>query len=100
MGSPERGQDTGDDLVRAEPARVDHDVRAPVEGLARAVERAELLDGAAREHGPVSRPARALAEVRKVAREPHGGRERAEGLHGRLAAREATGWHDRVARFQ
>src|SRR5207249_2477905 len=100
MRAPERDQAAGNDLVGAEPARVDHDVRASVVGLARAVERPELLGAPAREHRPVSRPARALAEVGEVAREPHDGAERAEGLHAPLAAGKATTRRDDVARFQ
>src|SRR5437899_2975060 len=100
MRFPERGQHARDDLVRAEPARVDHDVRAPIVGLARAVECLQLLGGPAREHRPVCRPARSLVEVGEVAGEPHDGAERPEGLHAPLAARETAARRDHVARLQ
>src|SRR5881409_2625338 len=100
MRFPERGQHARHDLVRAEPARVDHDVRAPIVGLARAVECFQLLGGPAREHRPVCRPARPLVEVGEVAGEPHDGAERPEGLHAPLAARETAARRDHVARLQ
>src|SRR3989442_13249243 len=100
MRSPERGQDTGDDLVPAEPACGDDDVRAPVEGLARGGERAELLDGPTREHRPVSRPARPLPAVGGGTRAPHDRAESPDGLHASLAAREATARRAHAARFQ
>src|SRR2546426_8381015 len=100
MRPPERGQDAGDDLVGAEPARVDHDVRATVVELACAIEPPELLDGPAREHRPVARPPRPLAEIGDVTREPDDGTERAERLHAPLAAREAAAGRDDVAGLQ
>src|SRR5207302_1432612 len=97
MGLGEHPQDAADDLVHAEPVRLDHEVGRAVVRLALAVERLDLGAGALGEHRPQAGAARALVHLPEVSLEPDDRAERAQPRHSPLPARQPAAGRDHVA---
>src|SRR5436309_7729710 len=100
MRASQRGQDSGDDLVDAEPRGVDGDVGLPVERPAGTVELLDLRHRAALQHRPVADPGRAGVQLAQVAVEPHDGAEGAQLIHPTFATRRPAAGRDDLARLQ
>src|SRR5947209_2781946 len=100
MRLPECGQNARDDLVGADPGRVDRDVRQPVVGLSRPIERFDVGHRASLEHGPIADPAGALVQLVHVAVEPHDRPELTQELHPAFTARQTTAGRDDLPRLQ
>src|SRR5207244_2393462 len=100
MRLPERGQNARDDLVGADPGRVDRDVRPPVVALSRPIELFDVGHRAPLEHGAIADPAGALVQLAHVAVEPYDRPELAQPLHPAFTARQTTAGRDDFARLQ
>src|SRR5262249_6395049 len=96
MRFSQRAQDACDDLVGADPGRVDRDVRSPVVGLPGSIELLDLRHRAPLEHRPVPDPTGSSVQLPDVTVEKHDGAELAQELHAALAARRAAARGDAV----